>query len=85
MVHIGVEAFAHGLVENLAKISAVVTKQGRNGLLVDFVVVVVGDVVENIFQLVVAGRVAGRIHNHLELFGEELDDFIESQGIYIRQ
>jgi two-component system, response regulator YesN len=53
------------------------TKQGSNGFQFDIVVVIVVDVIENIVQHVVTGRVARRIHNHLKLFGEELDDFIQ--------
>lgn len=77
MVYVGIEAFTHSLIENLAQVSTVVAKERRDGLQLDIGYEVVIDVVHDIIQHAVAIRIADGTHNHLELLREILNNLIE--------
>ena len=57
------------IVENFAQISTVVAKKRCNAFQLDVVLVVMVDVIQNIVQYTVAGRITGGIHYHFKLLG----------------
>ena len=79
MVDIGVETLVNGLVEYLPEVSAVVAEERRDGLKLDIVLVIMVDIVDDIVQNTVTGRIARCIHYHFKLPREEQNDLIKIQ------
>lgn len=68
MIHIGIKALPHGFIEDFPKIGAAVAEERSDSFQLDIAAEVMINIIKDIIQHRIAGRISCGIHDHFRLF-----------------